>query len=66
VSGLIDVVFFLSRHDLASDGRDVDTSLLLIIVTNLETLNGQNRWEPRIEHCLCVLEVLTLQGRMGG
>ena len=60
--GLIDVAFELSRHGLACVGRDVDTSLFLITVTNLETLNGQNRWEPSLERCLCVLEVLTFVG----
>jgi hypothetical protein len=25
-----------------------------------DTLNGLNRWEPGLEHCLCVLEVLTI------
>jgi hypothetical protein len=56
---LVGIVLLVSR-------RDVDTSLFLRTVANLETLNGQNRWEPGLEHCLCVLEVLTLQGRMGG
>jgi hypothetical protein len=62
----VNVVFYLIRLGLACVGRDVDTFLFLRIVTSLETLNGQNRWEPRLEHCLCVLELLTLQGRTGG
>jgi hypothetical protein len=64
--GLIDVVFYLSRRCLACVGWDVDTSLFLRTIVNLETLNGQNRWEPGLERCLCVLEVLTLQGRTRG
>jgi hypothetical protein len=48
------------RLGLACVGRDVDTSLFLRKVSNLETLNGQNRWEPGFEHCLCVLDILIL------
>jgi hypothetical protein len=58
--------FNLSRSCLACVGRDVDTSLFFRTVASLETLIGQNRWEPGLKHCLCVLKVLTLQGRMGG
>ena len=47
-------------------GRDVDTSMLLRTVASPETLNGYRRWETGLERCLCVLEVLTLQGRTGG
>jgi hypothetical protein len=43
-------------------GWDVDTSLFLRTVASPETLNGQNRWEPGLERCLCVLEVLTIAG----
>jgi hypothetical protein len=52
------------RLGLACVVRDVDTSLFLRKVSNLETLNGQNRWEPWFEHCLCVLRILILKGRM--
>jgi hypothetical protein len=43
-------------------GWDVDTSMFLRTVASPETLNGQNRWEPGLERCLCVLEVLTIAG----
>ena len=59
------MLLLFGRLGLACVGRDVDTSLFLRKVSNLETLNVQNRWEPGFEHCLGVLEVLTLQGRMG-
>jgi len=60
--GLIDFVLYLSRCDIARVGQDADSSLFLRKIASLETLNGQNRWEPRLEHCLCVLEVLTIAG----
>jgi hypothetical protein len=44
---------------------DVDTSLFLRTVAIPETLNGENQWEPGLERCLCVVEVLTLQGKNG-
>jgi len=57
--------FFACQLGLVCLGWDVDTSLFLRTVASLETLNGQNRWEPGLEHCLCVLEVLTIAGLDG-
>jgi hypothetical protein len=54
--------FSLVGLDLFVLGWDVDTSLFLRTVASPETLNGQNRWEPGLERCLCVLEVLTIAG----
>jgi hypothetical protein len=47
-------------------GGDVDTSLFLRVIASPETLNGQNQLDPGLERCLCVLEVLTMQDRLGG
>jgi len=61
---LVSVV--LGRNHLiawsACVGRDVDTSMFLRTVASPKTLNGLNRWEPGLERCLCVLEVLTIAG----
>jgi hypothetical protein len=48
------------------DWGNLDTSLFLRIVASPETLNGQDRWKPCLECFLCVLEVLTMQDRLGG
>jgi hypothetical protein len=56
---VVDLVFWVW---FACVEWDVDASLFLRTVASPETLNGQNRWEPGLEHCLCVLEVLTIAG----
>jgi hypothetical protein len=59
---IVDVIFLAYLVGLDYVERDVDISLFLKTDAIPETLNGQNQWEPGLEHCLCFLEVLSIAG----